>query len=311
MRSAAVVAAVAAAAMALAARFHPPLRHNWKTKAVWLLTATLVVGQTFASYAMFKQVLLPQRGFLWDQTFAHIGRTLFGGTSPWVITHAVFGSVGGSRFLNALYSAWLAIIFIYPLFAGACVNDRRLRFQMIASWLGAWIFIGTIAAWYFASAGPVFYNALIGPDPDYHSLQMRLSAIEAHAASEGNPIQTLQFQPMLLELYHRRVFDSVGGISAMPSMHVALATLLALTGFAKGRLLGFVLSGYAFLIWVGSVHFGWHYFVDGPVAAVLMAVVWKATGLAYRGLEEFRLPALRLGQAWDMGRDPCTPDVHS
>ena len=63
----------------------------------------------------------------------------------------------------------------------------------------------------------------------------------------------------------------------MPSMHVAMATLMAIGGFKYSRPWGALLTVYALLIWIGSIHFGWHYFIDGPVATVMMAGVWVLT----------------------------------
>ena len=36
---------------------------------------------------------------------------------------------------------------------------------------------------------------------------------------------------------------------------------------------------YAFLIWTASVHLGWHYALDGVLAALLTVVLWWVTGL--------------------------------
>jgi hypothetical protein len=30
---------------------------------------------------------------------------------------------------------------------------------------------------------------------------------------------------------------------------------------------------------MGSTYFGWHYVVDGPVAAAMMVAIWKASAL--------------------------------
>ena len=76
----------------------------------------------------------------------------------------------------------------------------------------------------------------------------------------------------------------------MPSMHVALATLIGIAGFQRNRAWGIVLSSYAFLIWIGSIFFGWHYIVEtldyvrahvvpviGPVAALMIFAIWKGS----------------------------------
>ena len=35
---------------------------------------------------------------------------------------------------------------------------------------------------------------------------------------------------------------------------------------------------YALVIWIGSIHLGWHYAVDGLVSIALTIVIWKLMG---------------------------------
>jgi hypothetical protein len=61
----------------------------------------------------------------------------------------------------------------------------------------------------------------------------------------------------------------------MPSLHNAIAVLYALAAFRIGRLLGWFMTGYAVIIFIGSVHLGWHYAVDGIVSAAAMVLIWR------------------------------------
>ena len=254
----------------------PSTRRGFETHLFWLLVAGSMAWLTFPLFGMFKQIVLPLRGFLWDRSLAHIGRMLLG-VSPWQVTHSVFGSLPATRFLDSVYSLWLILIFAFPMVVAVVFGDPRVRFRLIFSWFSAWVVIGTLAAWVFASAGPVYYNALVGHDANYAALQLRLAGLEHLAEVQGRPIAALEFQPLLLNLFRVHGYTPAGGISAMPSMHVALATLLVIGGFKRNRLWGFALTAYALLIWVASIHFGWHYFVDGPVAALMMLGLWKAS----------------------------------
>lgn len=65
-----------------------------------------------------------------------------------------------------------------------------------------------------------------------------------------------------------------GGISAMPSLHVATAVLFALTAWRIHWVLGVLFWFYALVIQMGSVHLGWHYAVDGYVGATVALVIW-------------------------------------
>ena len=63
-------------------------------------------------------------------------------------------------------------------------------------------------------------------------------------------------------------------------MHIVLASLWAFAAWHMSRVLGVALTGYVALIWIGSVHLGWHYFSDGLVSLVIIATVWWLVGRA-------------------------------
>jgi hypothetical protein len=81
-----------------------------------------------------------------------------------------------------------------------------------------------------------------------------------------------------------------GGISAMPSVHNGLAFLFALAAWRVSRPLGCLLGSYAAVIWVGSVHLGWHYGLDGVVAVALTILIWQVCGHIADRLERPLLP---------------------
>jgi hypothetical protein len=68
------------------------------------------------------------------------------------------------------------------------------------------------------------------------------------------------------------------GISAMPSVHNALAALFAMASFKLNRIAGWLLTFYAAFIWIGSIHLGWHYALDGIVAIALTFGIWHVCG---------------------------------
>lgn len=71
-----------------------------------------------------------------------------------------------------------------------------------------------------------------------------------------------------------------GGISAMPSMHMAWTYMWAFAAWQINRGLGIVAHFYAVIIWIGSVHLGWHYFVDGLVSLIVVTIIWQLFGRA-------------------------------
>lgn len=67
----------------------------------------------------------------------------------------------------------------------------------------------------------------------------------------------------------------VSGISAMPSIHVAVSVFAALW-LQQYRRSFLTLSGwtYAVIIYIGSIHLGWHYATDGFVSAIAVTLMW-------------------------------------
>ena len=63
----------------------------------------------------------------------------------------------------------------------------------------------------------------------------------------------------------------------LPFVPVSLL-LFALAASKIRPLLGWIFGAYAALIWIGSIHLGWHYAVDGLVAAASTIALWKVAG---------------------------------
>ena len=69
-----------------------------------------------------------------------------------------------------------------------------------------------------------------------------------------------------------------GGISAMPSLHVAIAAWVALVFRAyvsRAQIIGW--AWFAAILF-GSVYLGWHYAVDGIVAVAISFGAWAIAG---------------------------------
>jgi hypothetical protein len=242
---------------------------------IWYVGGALVAGCTIPAFGIYKQMLLPMRGFPWDASLASADYFLFLGHDPWRVTHAVFGTVAGTKFLDSLYSLWMFIMYGFPALVVAMFHDSAMRVRLIGCWLVSWVLIGGIGAWVFASAGPCYYVQLVGPNASFAELSARLAALAKAAHASGIKINAIDFQPMLLGAYKSSHYAPAGGISAMPSMHLAMATLFAIAGYQFNRWLGHIMVIYWVLIWIGSIHLGWHYACDGLVAGAMMMGIWK------------------------------------
>ncbi len=275
----ALYSGLAIAAIAQLLALVTPGRWQLDVRALWLLVAMLLCGSTLPLFELFKQLILPARGFPFDPALAQIDRVLFFGHDAWEVSHALFGSVTATLILDRAYSMWLTFMFPFPMVVVMAIKDVRMRARLLGTWLGAWIVIGGIGAWVFGSAGPCYYDQLVGPPGRFAGLHQAMAKLTAAAGATGQSITALDFQAMLVSELNHKGMVAAGGISAMPSMHVAMAVLFAIAGFARARLWGWIFSIYAVLIWVGSIHLGWHYAIDGIVGAALMLGLWRLSAI--------------------------------
>ncbi|UZK66411.1 phosphatase PAP2 family protein [Sphingomonas sp. M1-B02] len=246
------------------------------------LSPPLIFALLLATFNLFKQRVLPQAGFGLDPALAGLDRMLFAGIDPWRITHAVLPSPWITFVLDSLYHGWFL-----PMSVGVMLcsflpaTADALRYRYLISFFAVWILLGSGLAALLPAAGPCFQPTAIGLAPGFEPLFARLQGQQNWISSEWPMagLSALEFQHGLLELHDSRGALAIGGgISAMPSLHNALAALFAMAAFQIDRRAGWVMTIYAALIWIGSIHLGWHYAVDGPVAVAATAAIWWASG---------------------------------
>jgi membrane-associated phospholipid phosphatase len=69
----------------------------------------------------------------------------------------------------------------------------------------------------------------------------------------------------------------MNALSAMPSLHVAIAFLTVLYFWGKSRAIASVAFAYFLIILAGSVYLGWHYALDGYIGTIMVWTVWALT----------------------------------
>ena len=147
---------------------------------------------------------------------------------------------------------------------------RRLRLCFFISVLLIWTLLGSGLSTLFSSAGPCYYAfAVPGADNPYAPLMTKLNDID-----KSFPLNAVDNQAALWEAARQNIWLRFGGISAMPSIHLAIATVYALLAFNVRRWLGVVFCGNLILTQVGSVILGWHYAVDGYAGILLALLIW-------------------------------------
>jgi hypothetical protein len=251
------------------------LRNNWLT-AERLLGALLVytlVRVSTTTFSTVKGILPIVQPFSWDQTFLHWDRVLHGGLDPWQLLQPLLGYPWVTTILSHFYGSWLFAVVGVFFWQAFSLRNPRLRMQFLLTYVLVGGLLGNLLAIIWSSAGPVYYGRITGlPDP-FEPLMAYL-----YAVAENHSIWDLGVQEFLWREYVTSSRVLGAGISAMPSIHVAMATLLALVGWREHRAVGILLTTYAAIILLGSVHLGWHYAVDGYVSIILTVVIWHLVG---------------------------------
>jgi hypothetical protein len=262
------------------------VRGRWeRDRFASLFWPMLLFPGLIASFNAFKQMVLPLAGFTLDPAFAEADRWLFLGTDPWRVTHAFLGSPGATWLVDRAYHAWFLPMSLGVLLcAWLPASSYRVRNQYLLSYVAIWILIGSVLAFLLPSAGPCYYEHFVGSYPSFGELNAKLAAMEA----AGVNLTALSNQSMLLRLFGGDTLAMGGGISAMPSVHNALAVLFAIAGWRVNKWLGGALGAYAVLIWIGSIHLGWHYAIDGLLAGALTFGIWIVAGRACDRFERVR-----------------------
>jgi hypothetical protein len=257
------------------------LRAQLMQPDLMLARATVVLGWfcLMVFFTPFKVMIGHTRGFPYDAALQQLDRALFAGYDPWQLTHALFGSAPATFVLHTAYSIWFVMMWLGIIYIMLRPELTRLRARYIVAFILSWIVVGSVGAYFLASAGPCYAERALG-DPHFRPLMARLHVIDAELKTiwPGFGVHALKVQDMLWNSFvsKRELFG--GGISAMPSMHVSIAVLMACAGWHLNRKAGWLLTIFAILIGIGSVHLGWHYALDGIVALGLTLAIWKFSG---------------------------------
>ena len=247
--------------------YFTPMRISNGLHAVVFMTLYMV-GYTFIKRAI--PLAVP---FQWDGTFLALDQAVHFGTHPYQWLAPLLNHAWITFALNVNYNGWFFVMFTCWFWQGFAKTDSELRQRFLLGFTLTW-FLGTcVLGTLLSSVGPCFYGRLIAGDDPYVPLMSWLTT-----ANADYPIWSLNIMDELWKNYETGT-GVVNGISAMPSMHVGTSVLFALLGFASGnRWVGWLLSIFATLIFIGSIHLGWHYAIDGYAGAAVALFGWWAAG---------------------------------
>ena len=223
--------------------------------------AGFVAGVTLSALQIavltWTKVMLPIASPFWaDPLLARADQLLFR-VDPWIVARGLFG--WAASLIDRAYVTWAPVKFATFLFL-VCTPQTLTKSRCLIAYF---LMMATVAMgqFLFSSGGPIFYERL---------------GYGLHFASL--PVEPwVRTTSAYLWRDHLAVGGEIGGgISAMPSLHVAAALWIALVWRSYSRLAGALAFAYFSLIAIGSVLLGWHYAVDGIAAALITAASWKA-----------------------------------
>jgi hypothetical protein len=238
-------------------------------RIVFAVLAVQLMGIQAACFASLKAAIPSVNPFWLDPYLMRFEAALFG-KQPWQIAYSLFGPAAG--FFDAAYTVWVPIQ-IVSIFSLLLIKPSPEKSQAIISFMLAWLIIGVFAAAALSSAGPIFYDRLYGTH-DFAGLPLA----GAH--------NTARESAMLWASHKSGVLKVGSGISAMPSMHVALALWFALV--LRKTFLRHIAWAYVPIVWIGSVLLGWHYVIDGLVGLLAMLAIWQLSKVVARVSSSWR-----------------------
>ena len=224
--------------------------------------ALIVVALVAPFQSTFQSLKRAIPAFTWDRTLSGLDVALHG-SPPWTwwvpSDLALF-------WIDKVYELWFFLIVAFVVWV-AWTGRRALRARVLAATMLLWIMGGSVGAWTLASGGPIFYGRIVGEPNPYAEITERMTT------------QILFVNGAQMKLWTVRQtgeFHPFSGISAMPSMHVAMAVLIAMAAWSRSRLVGVACWIYAASVQVGSVVLAWHYAIDGYAGTLLAVGCWWA-----------------------------------
>ena len=262
------------------------VKSEFLTRERILLALPVLVAWPISAIAFsyLKSVIPVVQPFYLDATLSHWDRVLHFGVDPWRLLAPLLNHWPVTFLINFCYTLWFFVFQTALVLQTAYMRDRKLRLQFLLTMALAWALIGNLAATYLSSAGPAYYSLVAsGPDP-YAPLMVYLRDVSDNAGISlfGHefhlPLTALALQSLLWQAHANGDFSLAMGISAAPSMHIASTWIVARLCFALGKRAAIFGGIFLGIIFIGSIHLGWHYALDGYLAAAGAWVLWRIVG---------------------------------
>ena len=295
-----VVLAFAGLLFALTVR---KLLRNSSELASWPSTVggTVLIAVGASIFLPLKHAIPSEVPFWMDAPIAQAERALFT-ADPWLLIDKFLGWAVVP--MDRLYGLWLPVQSIV-LFSVILQPASLAKSRALIAYSLAWFLLGVVAAVMLSSAGPIFYDRLLGGS--------QFAPLNEMLRARGAWVVLAESDAMWESLASGRP-GIVSGISAAPSIHVAISLWMVLTARIMARKLVPFAATYFACIWLGSVQLGWHYVSDGLIGATGMLAIWALAGAtgsvtsAFRPKRTFAVEVRFSRQADSVVKIPATAD---
>lgn len=232
--------------------------------------ATYLVGFQLLGLAItgltWGKELMPLFVSYWaDPLIANAERTMLG-TDAWRLIPEVL-----VRPLDGLYTTWAMAKFA-ALLAVLAMPPSAFKTRAMLTYFLTVGLLGVFGQYLLPSVGPALFDQFHGGH-QFAALRERLA--------EHAPIVSAA-TTYLWNAYSEDKMVFGGGISAMPSMHVATTTWVALVISSAFPRLKIPAWGFWVVILAGSVATGWHYLLDGVVGTLGAVLFWRLAEIRSR-----------------------------
>jgi hypothetical protein len=216
-----------------------------------------------------------------DQMLYEMDHLIHLGNDPWTLLQPLLGYPFVTYMVDKAYALWVFVMYFAILLQITATNDRVRRQQFILSSVLAWTIIGGLGAILLSSAGPCYFGHLVGGTDPYAGLMTYLHSVKQfNVPFTDQPLHLIAVfvQDILWTDYVAGDFGFGRGISAAPSMHVASTWLVARMLSTYGRRCAILAWTFLGCIFIGSIHLGWHYAIDGYLGMLGAWGIWRVVG---------------------------------
>ncbi len=248
-------------------------------KPISFLILALFISMFISTYSYIK-ILIPELNpYYLDKDLYNFDLWIHAGYSPWELTHKIFFLPELTLFIDVLYSLWFIIVWIFLIGFIFSTSNDQLRNQFLLTFISCWLILGSLLAVILSSVGPCYIHLIDDSQKQYLELISLLNSQGSILNDKYSyTLGATYIQNLLWQIYQANGSGEGMGISAMPSLHVSMAVLVALSSFSINKKLGYLMVFYALFIQIGSVHLGWHYAVDGYVSIAITIIIWRCWG---------------------------------